>query len=690
MYLTIGNSRKRYKMTVFKKIKNLFKFNMLDQEKKYVLKEPELSDLLYSKNNELYKTLNPQILQHKYTEKLGIDKIEILSLYPEVQKDLLELNDTQLNLFVKLLEYAQKEQKDWIPVTERLISSVKHKGNEKVFKKFDELSENEKWKLLTTIFSTSEISHMVQVYSLEDLKNYDQRRKEIALSIINEPTNCKEQCKWSHELENASPINRVKFAILGLKYDMSLEQARILLEGYGEDLDTFSGTSEGEILKDVRNIIAEKDIKKLQSQNFDNLQIDYKALVNFESTLDNILIEKFNEKLYYPRKEDFDRVEKVTIRDEKGKKKKVKVKVYNAIGEKSREIYMLTHSRGAIAGVYDEDVKSNYKEDWFRPNLKNKVIASCCVSNEFWGNVSGWCTFGFSRFKPNTLYDMAQIDAGSGHILFGKNDNPRHHYSPKILIDNTLGYNEMVWKRLEWENGQYNKKAPDYIVYIKEAEDDEQKKNKKLHKNFEENKKSSWNQAKKAAAELEIPIVVVDVEKSIKLESKAVENMVKKFELSGGKDKNLLRSIMTKFENNRGYLMTQNRAYQSLLEQYFSKDHYQEYLERIMDIVKKSDENCRQQSLDTLIDVTSLERKKWLRFFCSDFVLYEENVQEDSQEYKEYLKTRTMNYDKFLERLQNLKEKGNQNSTKDNKLKQRNNNHEKTSKEEAQEKVYGR
>ena len=104
------------------------------------------------------------------------------------------------------------------------------------------------------------------------------------------------------------------------------------------------------------------------------MEIDYKALVNLESTLDNILIKQFNEKLYSPREEDFNRVEKVTIRDEKGKMKKVEVKVYDAIGDKSREIYMITHSRGGIAGFYDEDAKSNYKEDWFRPNLKNKVI----------------------------------------------------------------------------------------------------------------------------------------------------------------------------------------------------------------------------------------------------------------------------------------------------------------------------
>lgn len=60
----------------------------------------------------------------------------------------IHLSDSQLNLFVKLLEYAQKEQKDWTPVTESLISSVKYNEDNELFKKFDELNEKDKWKLL--------------------------------------------------------------------------------------------------------------------------------------------------------------------------------------------------------------------------------------------------------------------------------------------------------------------------------------------------------------------------------------------------------------------------------------------------------------------------------------------------------------------------------------------------------------
>ena len=84
-----------------------------------------------------------------------------------------------------------------------------------------------------------------------------------------------------------------------------------------------------------------------------------------------------------------------------------------------------------------------------------------------------------------------------------------------------------------------------------------------------------------------------------------------------------------------------------------------------MEVIEKTDENSRQQFLDTLIQVTSLERKKWLRNSYGDFVLDERKVQKDDEKYKKYLENRTMDYDRFLERLQKLKERKIQDNTKD-------------------------
>lgn len=453
---------------------------------------------------------------------------------------------------------------------------------------------------------------------------------------------------------------------------MSLEAALTLIKEYGQNVETYFGTPEGTILRDIKSIVEEKDIQNLQSRDFDESEIDYKAIINIESTLNNILVKKFNDKAYKPSEEEFIGTEQVKIVDERGKKQKVDVKVYSVIGETSKEIYMITHSRGGIWGFYDSDSKQNYKEDWFRPNLKNNVISSCCVSNEFWGNVNGWCTFGFCDFKPNTLYNMSYTDAASGREGFGKPGFSQPHFSPKSLIDNTLGYNEMVWNRLELRDGQYDKKAPDYIVYMKKPQTDEQRTDKKNHKIYEENEKRNWNEAKKAAAELGIPIVIVDVEKSAQIESKAVGDMVKKFEMTCGKDNELLKNIVTKFENNRGYLVSQSGNYESLIQEYFSKDSCKDYLTRIMKTVEQSDENTRQQSLDTLMDMTMLERKKWMKFsgIEVDEEKYNEisiaEIETDSEEYSQYLENRTMNYDEFLVRLQRLKERKNKNIEKDN------------------------
>lgn len=150
-------------MKVIDIIKNLFKPKILKLEEGSNLERDsereELLDLLYSKNNELYETLNEGILQRQYVEKLGTDKIEMLSLYPEIQQRILELNTTELDLFLKLLAYAQKEQNDWIPVTNDLILAVKNEGHKEIYNQFDQMSENDKWKFLNLnlVFSQTDI-----------------------------------------------------------------------------------------------------------------------------------------------------------------------------------------------------------------------------------------------------------------------------------------------------------------------------------------------------------------------------------------------------------------------------------------------------------------------------------------------------------------------------------------------------
>lgn len=641
--------------------KDLYSNN--DYEKLNNEQSKKIYEQLLKKDNDVGNTINFKILQTQYIEVLGIDKIEILSHYPNIQEKIVELSAEQLHIFVKILNYVQKEQDDWISVTEDVIDIVKTEKYKKICNQFEQLSDEDKINFVGIALLRTELVADINLETIEDLHKYNEKITEEAISIINNPKKTESEDEWYYYtyLGIKQPIDKVKNAILELKYGMNIEKAKSILQEYGDGIECFKGTNHYDILLGINNVIEETDIKKLQCMNFTNIIPDYKTLINFESDLDNFIVEDFNEKLYKPNEQDFSGIEKVKIIDCNGKRKKVDVPIYNVIGNSSKEIYMLTHSRGGISGFYDEDRKYNCKEDWFRANLKNDVISTCCVSNEFWGNVSGFYTLGFSELDKNSIYGMAPHDAGSGNEKFGRRDRKDPHFKPKELINNTVGYNEVVIKRLRFQNQQYQKRAPNYIVFYKEIEPERTKSDKKLHREYQKRVKSEWNTAKRAAAEFGVPIVVVDIEKSIKLESKEIANMVKKIEMTFGQDNKLLEDLMFKFENNRSYLLSQNNSenYNEIINRYFSKTTMKNYLNRIIDTIRKGDEQRRNRCLNSLEKVSLVQRKKWEYDTKMNLEKVDENMDDlEKMRYDKYLKQRTIDYVKFFRMLENLKVNG--------------------------------
>lgn len=675
----------REKFNIFKIIRNMFKrkqltlngikqnrniFKQFNKESEDVKEIEKIYNELCEENNDLYDTLDAKILQKRYREGLGIDKIEILSRHSNMQKDILELDDKSFNFFVKCLKHIEKEQFDWMPLIGRLIINAKYFSKESTENEFDKMNERDKTKFLALGLLKSDLFEEISSVSTEGLQNYDERKKEVAIGIIREPEKKHPQDEYCYYFKDLEPINKVKYAILSLKYEMTFEQAQELFRKYGGDIDVYEGTKEGIVLKGIESILKEKDINKLQDGNFNNIETDYKTLINLESSLRNTLIDKFNEKLYKPSQADFVRTERVKIRDENGKNKIVDVPIYNAIGNKSKEIYMITHSRGGILGYIDEDAKKSYKQDWIRPNLKNSIISSCCVGNEFWGYVDGIMTYGFSSFKANTLHYMAPHDAASGNNSFEKNYNDYgSSFGPKGLINNAEAkYCETVWDRLELENGRYKKKELDYVLDIKKPLLPKEKQDMKDPRKFKVLKKWEkewWNNKKIAAAEHGIPIVIVDVEKSIELESKAVKEMVQEFEMTCGRNSKLLENIITKFENNRAYLVMSELMkgdYKELIEKYFSKDSSKDCLKRIMNVIEQTNPEYREQCLDTLTNVTLLERKRWMK--NSNIKLNEEEYEainidgiQSHENYEDYLTNRLLDYDEFLKKVEDLKQR---------------------------------
>jgi len=92
---------------------NIKKFMELEGIENVV--DESLIEELYSKNNSVVRSVDFKILDPKYIETLGKEKINLISCYPQIQTQVLILKYKELGIFSKCLEsYTENmETEEW-------------------------------------------------------------------------------------------------------------------------------------------------------------------------------------------------------------------------------------------------------------------------------------------------------------------------------------------------------------------------------------------------------------------------------------------------------------------------------------------------------------------------------------------------------------------------------------------------
>ena len=72
---------------------------MVKENQKYI---PILQSL-YKKNNEVMNNIDIRLLQEKYIQTLGEDKINYISCYSNIQEQILILDDSQYEVFQRCI-----------------------------------------------------------------------------------------------------------------------------------------------------------------------------------------------------------------------------------------------------------------------------------------------------------------------------------------------------------------------------------------------------------------------------------------------------------------------------------------------------------------------------------------------------------------------------------------------------------
>lgn len=596
-------------------IENIIKSEFYDIQEQEQVKEI-LEDML-SRNKYLFDTLDIRMLKSNKLEIFGQPLLERIVADENMQRDILEMSEEELKSFGVLLQYKVTDQKERI--TNINTSSLKNI-------KLDELqnlSESDKTKAISILLSNSEF----KLGSLSELDSYYEKRRNACKRIIDNPNVIDEydyDTYWKKieigeeidipygiidEMQQLKVEERIRWAIIETKYGMSLEKARELCKTFGKDVDRIEQTEETRIIEELKQIFDEKDIEKLRQIDLNENYANYEGTLNIIPNLRNGYLHEYQKTLYQIKDKDY-------IETQDG------INIYNALGinNDNADFNMILT---AIGGIYAYSHNfSDMKKDWDRVD-SNHTISCSYIGNDFLGVTDTSFLLGFSDIKYNELIHSRNQDAGAGDSIFEPYAKSEF-LIPENQINTSKGYNEIVLERKIENGGKLVNRIPTYAVFLAETLND-----------INDENNAKWQNAKKMAKQLNIPIVVVDVQKCLELEWQKTQDMITL--IKEQKRMDLIPEVIHKLENNRGY-----DGLSDINRKVFSDKKIKDSLEQIIGTIITSDTDTFNMGIEKFVNVT----KKIVKNYD------EHSSSEDTFDHNK--KYKTFNYKEYMERLKVL------------------------------------
>lgn len=602
----------------------------METGKKITTKVQERLEMLVQYNKDIYRTIDYNILDiDELFEEFTKEQIIRITNYPDVQKFIIK--NWNNKVMANAIKHLMKNSENWIITLDLLMTNSI--GNSELLKNIqgvdeDQINDQDIQQLLTLLMQEE---NFFEIYTFDDVKNYNNIKNEVCRKIFNGNFNdIPETLKAKYEKEEL-----YKFALLEYQFDISLEMATIISQAYGVDA---IGLPEGKI-KDflilINNIINCNDIENIINGAKAEGKLDepLKGFPNATNTLGQILnmyAELYNDTLYHPTEKDkINQTE--TYLDEKGNKQDIEVY------EIKDDFNMLIRTEGAYVRFKERE---NYRDLYNSRNIKYHENSECYIGNDNIAPARDGIRVGYSSLKKNQLINAGTKNLGSAMSLgfcmyYPEQDMPLR--IPKQMINNTRDvHNEIVQERLIInDNGELDTLKPDFVVWL---EMDPISIRKKEGWQEKRNKEEKWINSKKMAAQLGIPIVVIDVERFAEREINKVEVMrkliigeeisedalqsyVEKYKRLSKSE--LIEESIIKIENNRNGIWDNDNL-------------LQEKLENLINHINKSIEDMELQEkkkcLESLIKVSNKEKENE-ELKIRDF--YTRINEESKQKYKD-------------------------------------------------------
>lgn len=368
---------------------NLLKNEFTHEEQKNVR---ELLKELLSRNNKILETMDIRMLHENIVSAFGIATLERIVNDKILQQGILELSQAELQTYNYILNYKVAD------INERLGSFYQNKCKNIDLEKLLALDNKTKDKAISILLSESNFG----LYSIDELEQYYENRKNICKQIINNPSIIEDEYDKYDELMDESSSNipynliyemkelteaeRIKYSIIEAKYGMSLEKAKILCDAFGEDINGVNSIEEKRIIQEIKEILKEMDIEKLKHISLDENYKNYEGTMNIIPNLKNAYLEKYKETLYQINDKDYIGSQSIKI---KGHKKK-NIEIYNVLGKdnSNADFNMILTSLGGIYNYYHD--YTNFKNDWDRAD-DNHMISCSYIGNDNLATVDNNC-----------------------------------------------------------------------------------------------------------------------------------------------------------------------------------------------------------------------------------------------------------------------------------------------------------
>lgn len=456
--------------------------------------QDNIIDDLYQSNNEVVCNIDLKLLDKKYVDLLGNDKINLISCYTEIQQKVLNLDSKKVMLFSKCIDTYMNinETDEWTVVGENILNNLLNDRYEPLLDSIEDLQKlsQEDFMQLTIILQND---NWCDISNFEELRDYEKIREKKCEEII---------------YNKRSTIRQRKNAVLQKIFGHDLKYSKSIIKRFGEDIESIQHSGIKDYVRALNEIMKIKDPNILQQiyEKCESLQIDKGTL---ERNLKNEYCKLFNKGLYKIKEEDL-------------------IPGYSNVYDAGTDFKILMTSVAAFSG---SGKIINYSEDWNRPAISTQHFCASYIRNDMIGTapIHSIC-YGFSQMKEDSLMLSGREDIYSSREKFVSSaEYGERYYSPEEQINHTMKYNEMDFRRIQGGT----KKQPDYILVFR--------RNGKID-NMEEAQRASkqW---------YGMPIVIVDIDKCLESEKKQIDIMIEEYKKSPNSQ--LAHQIKQKIRNNR-------------------------------------------------------------------------------------------------------------------------------------------